>query len=491
MKAIKTLFINPSIGFSPPFGLLYIAAMLEKHEYPVTIEELNTYGIDDYDFDPFVKEKIVGKVDVVGITCLTAYIKLVWQLIKVIKHYCPDIPIVVGGAHAIAMPEEMIEKGADIAVVGEGELVFLKILKNLEKGLPMEDVPSVVINQSSNGSIKPFHTPKSIDYIDVAKLPWPAYHMINMEHYVSNNYAIRGCWYRCGWIFTSRGCPAACTFCAAWINHGQRIRTRPVEDCIAELEYLKNEYGIDAFLILDDTFAVDRKRVLSFCDNLRQSTLHLDWAVQTRVNFFSEQVAQALKDSGCVQVDFGVESGSEKVLKAIKKNIKPAHTRKAFETAHKVDLRALATIMIGSPEETWEDIYLTKALLDDIKPDYTGVFFATPYPGTKLYDQAIENNWIDDPDNIEWNTEGHNDKPLMHINFTDEELYEIYDLLVSESFMETVMGYLSQKKFVMDILRIILFHPIHALRLGYILSSGDKQTFINTFRKLRIQGAFK
>lgn len=480
---IRTLLINPVIGFSPPFGLLYIAAMLKKHNYEPDVEELNTYGQKEFSFTHLLRQIDKKKYDVVGITCLSAFSEVVKRLIYEIKAKFPAIKIIVGGVHATALPEDLLEMGADIAVLGEADSILVQIMQYLENNLALDNIPSLMI---ANGRDKSYvKTSARNTYEDIRSLPWPAYHLINMEHYFANNYAIRGYWLRCGWVFTSRGCPGRCTFCSSVITHGYKTRDRDIQDVVSELEYLKKRYKIEAFWILDDTFIIKEERVIEFCQEFNKRKLNLVWACQGRVNFFTDRVARILKENGCVQVDLGIESGSQKVLNALKKGTTIEQIKKAFYIAHKNKLRALGTIMIGCPEETWDDIRKTRELLKEIKPDYLGIGFCTPYPGSELFHEAVANKWIN-LKNLKWDTEGHNARPMMTINFNEKELHQIYGSLVRDSFYKTVFVYLRQKKFLKDILKIMLYHPAVILRMSFYTVSGRRKEVINLFRKFRI-----
>ena len=487
----NVLLVNPCKGDSPPFGLLYIAAVLLKHEYRVHIAELDTYGKEDFSdvYISLIKNKIKeNDYKIIGITFLTAYYMVVDYLVKQIKRDFPEIVLVVGGPHVTALPEESVNIGPDVAVIGEGESVFLQIVESISKKLALDTIPSIVINKEYANSSEHIKTPGRLGYEDINALPLPAFHLINLEHYMSRNYAIRSYWLRCGWVITSRGCPAACTFCAKSSTHGRGVRERDIGSIIEELKMLKEKFNIKAFRILDDTFVIKERRVLAFCDELMKHDLGFIWACQARVSYFTDNIAKALRNSGCVQVDFGVESGSQKVLDALKKGTSIEQTKRSFEIAHKNNLRALATIMIGNPEETWDDIIATKNLLKEIKPDYTGVFFTTPYPGTKLYEQALANNWLVSGKN-NWTTKGHNERSNMFINFNQNELDKIYNMLLSESFIKTLLNYLSQKRLLIDLLKVSIQQPIDMVKLSFLLVTGRKKDFINMVRAMRIKGA--
>lgn len=473
---MRIILINPQIGFSPPFGLLYLGAVLEK-KHNVEIVEFHSYNKKNFKIEESAKEIIDKKPDLVGITCMTAYIKIIEELIKILKKQ--NIPIICGGSHATALPEEMIKMGADIVTIGEGEDTILKVVDYYKNKIKLENIEGIAYKD------KNIKINKKTSYIDVNKIPLPAYHLLNMNHYLSRNYSIRGYWMRNGWVLTSRGCHAKCTFCASYITHGYKIRERRLDDVIEELRLLKEKYRIEGFWVLDDTFTVNTKRVLEFCKKLEESNLKLKWGCQARVNCFNEEQAVALKKSKCLQIDFGVESGSQKILNYIKKGITVEQSKKVFEICRKHKLRALATFMVGTPNETSEDIQKTRDLLKQIKPDYAGIFFTTPYPGTEMYKEAVEKKWIDLKEDINWES---NATPKFTMNFTKQELHKIYNSLIEKNFRKTVIDYVKQPYFLFDMVKFSLLNPIELFKLISLASSGKREDVINNFRELRIRG---
>lgn len=477
------VLINPQIGFSPPFGLLYLGAVLEREKHKVEIIEFNSYNRKDFDAEKegLVKRVIDKKPDLIGITCMTAYVKIVKKLIPSLKKLRKDVPIIVGGPHATALPEDMLNVGADIIVLGEAESTILKIIDYYQGKIKKEKIEGIAYKGLDN---KTRVNPK-MSYEDVNKIPFPAYHLMNMQHYLARNYSIRGFWLRNGWVFTSRGCPGRCTFCASYLTHGYKVRERKIDDVIKELKFLAGKYKIEGFTVLDDTFTIKTERVQEFCKTYRESGLKLKWGCQSRVNSFNEKIAEALKKSGCLQVDFGVESGSQKVLNYLKKGITVEQTKQAFRICKKYKLRALATCMIGTPYETQKDINDTRKLLEEIRPHYTGIFFTTPYPGTELYEETLKNKWIDLNDEVSWES---NATPKFTMNLTDKELDEAYNSLVDANLKKTILGYLKQPSFLLDITKKSFTHPRLALRLLVLAGSGKKKELINALREYRILG---
>src|SRR3989344_5337034 len=480
------ILINPQIGFSPPLGLLYLAAVLERANHKVEIIEFDSYNNENFDPErEGLVEKIIGKKpDLICIACMTAHVKIVRKLISSFKKIRKEIPLVIGGPHATALPEDMLNAGAGIVILGEGEGTILRVIDYYQGKIKKESIDGIAYRDSDNK----IRINAKTNYEDVNKIPFPAYHLINMDRYLARNYSIRGYWLRNGWVFTSRGCPGRCTFCASSLTHGYGVRERNIDDVIEELKFLSEKYKIEGFDILDDTFTVKTERVVEFCRKLRESGLNLKWGCQARVNFFNETQAAALKGAGCLQVDFGVESGSQNILNYLKKGITVEQSKKAFKICKKYKLRSLATFMIGTPYETMEDIQKTKELLKEIKPDYIGLFFTTPYPGTGLYQQTLENKWLDlRSDDLSWES---NATPKFTMNFTPGELHKIYNNLLEDNLKKTVAGYIKQPSFLFDVIKFSILHPLDSFKLLILLGQGKSEELINALREFRIKGRF-
>jgi radical SAM superfamily enzyme YgiQ (UPF0313 family) len=208
---------------------------------------------------------------------------------------------------------------------------------------------------------------------------------------------------------------------------GKKVRYHSAEYVENEVEELVARYRTEGIFFVDDNFVQNRTRLMDICKRIKR--FDLKWTCLSRVDTLNRQVLEAMRDSGCVTVGFGVESGSQKVLDCLNKNVKVEKVVKAFNLCHNVGIRTWATIIIGSPEEQKQDIELTDRLLQRIKPDYLEIFYLTPYRGTILYDKGVEEGWV-----IRENTNWLNDEPQVAINFTLEELVEIRkDLLTKHN----------------------------------------------------------
>lgn len=415
-KNLKVALVNPRVesysSVLPPLGLLYIAAVLEKEGYQVRVFDVYPYD------DRTLPEVAAYQPDVIGMTVLTDYWRRACHVAAFIRKEIPKATFVVGGIHVTTMPEEALtELQADIAVIGEGERTILDLCNRLAGGEPWREVEGIQFRDDS-GAFRRTAPRAFIENLD--ELPFPARHLLHFDEYMLPPGIIRGWWSeRSTTIITSRGCPFSCIWCASHCIFGRKVRRRGVENVIQEIEHLIQRYHVDTVWFIDDTFTLYKQWVLAFCQTLADRGIRLAWGCQAHVKTADEEMFTAMKQAGCVQLDFGVESGSDRVLKALKKHSSAEAVRKAFAITKKVGIRTMATFMFGSPEETREDVEATMGLAREIKPDFASSFFITPYPGTELMAMAQSNHWDFhyDPGKT-----GLKKTPTLKIAFTEEEL---------------------------------------------------------------------
>jgi len=381
-------FIDEERGFNPPLGLLYLAGYLKKqgnHEIfglDAQVEELN------YD-DNFRNKIIESNPDVVGITAMTFTLIDVLKTIDLIKEVekklNKKIIIVLGGPHVHLYPEETINlKGVDYLIKGEGEIPFFNLLESLEGRNNLMNVKGLVYKK--DGEIVNNPVGDLINNLD--ELPFPDRELLPIEKYnsiLSSGKIVTT-------MFTSRGCPFQCAFCDR-PHLGKRFRARSAKNVVNEMEECLN-LGIDEILIYDDTFTVDKQRTLDICDEIVKRELKFVWDIRARVDTVDIEVLKKLKQAGCARIHFGVEAGTERILKVLNKGISLNQVKIAFKEAKKIGIERLGYFMIGSPTETKEDIDKTIEFAKKINPDYVSITILTPYPATEIYQRALEQKVI-------------------------------------------------------------------------------------------------
>lgn len=386
---------------------MYIAASLEKAGIQTEIIDVKSYYHESMSEE--AKQKVVKRIldnvaeikpVLVGITCLVTEVKEVLDLSNRIKKIVEDTRVAVGGIHPTMYPAEFLYKNSpvDYVVIGEGEQTVPELARAVKgKGDPKDILGIAWLD---NGRVCGTAPRSAIENLD--ELPFPQYSKVDAEYYFRPNiHGIRPMLLSTAFIFTSRGCPYRCTFCVnknvqAIMGSTKLVRSRGVKNVVNEIECLAKEYLIDGFYIWDDTFCLKENYVLEFCKELSNRNLDLIWAAETRVNLVSEDMIQAMRDAGCVQIDFGVESGSEEVLARIKKGITVGQVKNAFHICHNVGMRTFANFMFNTPGETEDDVNKTLCLAREIRADSYNFALTTPFPGTDLYNEIEPKLTVDE-----------------------------------------------------------------------------------------------
>ncbi|MFZ5573410.1 MAG: B12-binding domain-containing radical SAM protein [Thermodesulfobacteriota bacterium] len=409
---------NPAIieeqrGFNPPLGLLYIAAFLEKsaeHEVRVLDSQVEKLGYDG------LKQRIADlRPDIVGITAMTLTLIDVLQTAATVKEINPDTIVVLGGPHVNLFPEETIRfANVDYLVLGEGEEVFRDLVAAIDKGGDPAAIKGVFF--LCNGGIVNTGSRPHIENLDA--LPFPARHLVPYRQYtslLSKGKVVTT-------IITSRGCPYQCAFCDR-PSLGKKFRARSAVNIVDELEECV-QMGIQEFLFYDDTFTVSKKRVLEVCREIVRRRLTISWDIRARVDTVDEEMLAHLRRAGCSGIHYGVEAGTEKILKVLNKGISLAHAATIFKLTRRQKIQTLAYFMIGNPTETIADIQATFRMMKRLNPDYVHLTILTPFPGTRIYLDGLKSGRIEKDWWREFARNPRKDFMAPHWNefFTKEEL---------------------------------------------------------------------
>lgn len=455
-KDFKIALVNPRVeSYSstlPPLGLLYIAAVLEQAGFAPRVFDI--YPYDNRDFMDLVEYS----PDVVGMTVLTDYWIRAVEISELIKSKVPETFLIIGGVHVTALPEESLELlGAEIGVIGEGEITMLELCERIANGSSWTEVPGLIYRDADAKFIRTQPRPH-IENLD--DIPFPSRHLLNFEQYLVPPGIIRGHWTeRSTTIMTSRGCPFSCIWCGSQCTFGRKVRNRSVENVVSEIEHLVTKYDIDTVWFVDDTFTLNKKRVLEFCRLMTERKIRITWGCQAHVKTADEEMFRAMKEVGLVQLDFGVESGSNMVLASLKKDSTDDAIRRAFAITRKVGLRTTATFMFGSPGETEEDVEQTIQLAQEIRPDFVSSFFITPYPGTELMDLVEKNHW----EMSKREESGLKKGPMLRIHFKSRELMAIRERFQRIFLRRNFSGILLSPRYMTKALLLFLKNPAGVL----------------------------
>jgi anaerobic magnesium-protoporphyrin IX monomethyl ester cyclase len=375
---------NPAIideerGHNPPLGLLYVAAYLEQFSAH-RVEVLDAQA-EELSYEALKEEIVLRRPDVVGLTAMTFTLLDVIETARLVKEINPATPVVLGGPHVHLYPQETLDiPEVDYLVLGEGEVAFAEMLDRIGDPAGLAQVEGIAFNNNGERVITSI---RALEY-DLDALPFPARHLTPYKKY-SSVIAKRA---PITTIFTSRGCPHKCIFCDR-PHLGKQFRARSAKNVVDEMEECVN-IGIREFLVYDDTFTIQRQRVLDVCDEIVRRKLDIGWDIRARVNTVDGEMLRKLRRANCERIHYGVEAGTDRVLKILQKGITLEQARWAFHITKKAGISTLAYFMVGSPTETREDIMETIGLAKSLGPDFVHITIVTPFPGTQLYAMGMD-----------------------------------------------------------------------------------------------------
>jgi len=468
---------------SCPTGLSYLAAMLEKDGFDVSIynadynyEKLGlivgsirttTGGYQEYlrilqDLDdPLWKEvkRVISEQapSMVGISCVTGDYGSGINVAKLVKEIDPNIPVVMGGLHPTLLPEEVLSnQSIDVVVRGEGELTLTHLATTMQSQGSLDNI--LGISYKVNDKI--VHNPDRPQVENLDDLPLPAKHLL-LEKQTYSSRAF-------GRIFMSRGCPFHCIYCASHALWTRKVRFRSPENIVQEIEQVKKNFRTRHFYFDDDTFTLDEQRVMAICNLIIEKNLRISWGCETRAGQVSPDLAKRMKRAGCEYCNIGVESGDDEVLRKMKKGITIDQVRNTRKILKDAGITFNAYFMFGFPWETATEIERTVTVMKELNPERAFYSIVTPYPKTELYEICSSEGII--PQNLDWSSFFHQ-SPSMYLTnqLTREETAELI------RYTEEVFD----KHNKHEIIKLMLRHPLRLLKLIFELGYG-KPRFIKS-----------
>ena len=360
----------------PYLGLGYIAACLEKNG-------VNSKIIDAA-FENRGRGDILDQINeftakIYGITSLTPEITKAHSLALAIKKAIPGSVIIVGGSHVSALPEETLREFSafDFVVVGEGEYTMLELVAKLKnKDTDFSGVKGIAYRE--NGKIK--INPKRDWIASLDDLPFPAWHLYpNIKNQ------------RVFSLITSRGCPFRCIFCSRAL--GDKIRLRSAKNVINELLWLTTEFNVKYICFEDENFTYDTQRTEEILKFMIESGMSkkVEWYAVTRADLINFELLKMMKEAGCRDLGFGIESGNKEILNKLKKGVTLKQAAHGIDLAKKAGIRTQGYFILGNPNETIQTANETINFAVKLNPHRAEFFIMTPYPGTEVADFAKNN----------------------------------------------------------------------------------------------------
>lgn len=334
----------------PPLGLLYLTSVLEQAGYVVDLIDYQTFPIEKPDKDPFDLKNAVGYfgdvAEIVGLSCMANLLPFTLLVAKRLKELHPNKTIILGGVGPFGVEDLILEcfPSIDVVVRGEAEATAVKLMEALPERERLTSVPGISYRRGDGTIVRTAGQPR-IRNLD--NLPLPAYRRLNMRYYDAFG------------IISSRGCPYGCRFCSVAPIWGHRTTYRSHENIIEEMRLLYETYGVKQVLFQDEFFYSSESKILSFCDHLIASGLPITWKCFGRVNLVTERAMRRMAEAGCIQLRFGVESASDRILEKVVKGFRFKDALRAVTEALQI-FESVETFFIwGFPFEEMEDFYQT------------------------------------------------------------------------------------------------------------------------------------
>jgi radical SAM superfamily enzyme YgiQ (UPF0313 family) len=379
MNKLKITLLRPNYHshlVTPPLGLGYLSSYLKGRGCDINIiDGLNlNYSIG----------KIINQCkgsDIIGINCLSAYFLEVVELTKQLKKL--GYTIVIGGAHASALPELTLkETQADYIVIGEGELSFFQLVDAIENDLPVDGIMGIATRRNI-GTIQKSPLIENLD-----SLPYPDWKQINPATYKKAPHGGLVKSFPVAPIISTRGCPFECTFCSSPFLWGRTIRFRSPENVVGEIEYLIDEFKVREIHFEDDNLTLKREHIEGICNIILKRNIKINWATPNgvRADTLDWGLLRLMKESGCYSLAFGIESGNQEILNRIKKKTNLKTIERTVRLAKKLGIVTQGFFIFGLPGETEKTIQETIDFAKRLPLDKAQFLILDILPGSELWD---------------------------------------------------------------------------------------------------------
>ncbi|OUR98482.1 hypothetical protein A9Q84_03465 [Halobacteriovorax marinus] len=417
---VGLVFLPAWIPYNPPLGISCISAALLKEGHTVELFDYNVLIYDEVKdqagkywlmdqadkwenkqkFDkyifphiaPYLKNLIKDiaskQLDAVGFSTYTSNSQPSSIVIQMLKRVFPDLKIFIGGALVEdSFAYELLEdRLIDAAILGEGEESAIELLKHWQDDIPITKIAGTIVRNKDDEIVKGDKRP----LLNMKNLPIPDFSKFDLSKYTSKGFPVE----------FSRGCVAKCTFCSE-TNYWVSFRTKTPAQVFKEFKYFKETFGVDQFRIVDSLMNGNHKMLEDMCDLIISEGLKINWYGFCRIsNKLTPELLAKMKKAGCIHVNYGIESGSQKVLDLMKKRYKLSEIYKNVKDTYESGIEVHSQILIGFPGEGWFEYFETLKLIFNLRN-----FFHKIYPGipldittrTHIFDNLDSYNVINEP----------------------------------------------------------------------------------------------
>jgi radical SAM superfamily enzyme YgiQ (UPF0313 family) len=380
-----------------PLGLLYLAAVLRQNEYSVAMYD----GAFEPDYDSFEQAMERYQPRIVGLTALITTRRNALKMAEIAKKH--GAFVIFGGPDPTGKPDAYLRHAGpdgrrvvDVIVWDEGEITLVELMNHLtgRNGADLLSLQNIAGLRYLDDAEQMVSTPRRTPIDDLDGVPFPARDLLDVDAYREHWRAAHGYWSLS--IINTRGCPYACTWCQKGI-FGRSYRSRSAANVAEEMALIKQLYNPDQIRVVDDITGVDRDWVFEWREEVLKHDAAIPFECLSRVNLMDVPLLTALKDIGCRKIYFGAESGSQKVLNAMKKGTKVEQIYRAAEACRQVGIHVYYFMMVGYPGEEMDDLRLSVKMLTETLPDSFSTTIAYPLPGTEFY-QQVRNRIMHDGD---------------------------------------------------------------------------------------------
>jgi radical SAM superfamily enzyme YgiQ (UPF0313 family) len=362
----------------PGMGVLMLAAVARQRGYRVHLIDAKRAGASVED----AARRIAAlKPDYLGISATTISVNNGARVAARVKELCPEVVTIVGGAHVSAIPERTLEAlpAFDYGISGEGEVALFDLLARLSAQRSLDDVPGLCYR--GEGTVRANPRAPYIDDLD--SLPLPAWDLLpdfphrfqpSLFAYPRTPVAT---------LITSRGCPFSCSFCDRSTS-GKRGRMHSVAYVVELCRHLVG-LGVRHIIFVDDLFTVRKQRVVELCNAFLDEGFTFSWSCNSHPNLLDLDTMKLMRRAGCWQIAYGIESGSQRILDVVKREVRIPRMRETLRMTRTAGIRTKGYVMIGHPTEGLDSLAETTAFLKEVELDLCQITKFTPYPGTPAY----------------------------------------------------------------------------------------------------------